>query len=296
MAKWLDNPRFLVFEVEDRVATITLNRPEKRNALNQELLLEIQSALREADDLTAVSSVVLQGAGKDFCAGYDMTAGGDYTLAPGGGDFDRGRYRGKGSFDDDLWGLRVRGQPRMEPFDMFKPVIAKVHGNCLAGGTDIALMCDIVIAANDARIGFPATRALGSPSNHMWLYHAGPQWAKRLLFTGDSITGKDAAQVGLVQKAVHAEKLDAEVALLAKRIACVESDLLACHKRIVNEGLELMGARTLQRIAGENDGRAHLSAAFPAFLNTVKEHGLKEALRRRDAPFGSGLASIEPDA
>jgi len=176
---------------------------------------------------------------------------------------------------------------------MFKPVIAKVHGNCLAGGTDIALMCDIVIASNDAKIGFPATRSIGSPANHMWLYHCGPQWAKRLLFTGDSIRGRDAAKIGLVQKAVSKEKLDAEVDLLAGRIGNVSPDLLACHKRIVNEGLELMGARTLQRIAGENDARAHLSKAFTGFFDVVQEAGLKEALRRRDAPFGDGEASID---
>ena len=290
MGKLLNKPEFLTFEVRNKAAYITLNRPEKRNALNAGLLKELNDALMEADDLVGVHCAVLQGAGKDFCAGYDLTPGGGYAPTP---NFDEKDYRGRDSFDNDAWGLLVRGSTRMRFFDMFKPVIAKVHGNCLAGGTDIALMCDIVIAANDAKIGFPATRSIGSPANHMWLYHCGPQWAKRLLFTGDSIRGRDAAKVGLVQKAVSKEKLDAEVDLLAKRIGSVEPDLLACHKRIVNEGLELMGARTLQRIAGENDARAHLSKAFTGFFDVVKESGLKEALRRRDAPFGDGEASID---
>jgi len=289
MAKWLNNPEFITFEVKKGVAYITLNRPEKRNALSQGLLKELGDALQEADDLKNVHCAVLAGAGKDFCAGYDLAAGGGYAPTTHNPD----DYRGNTSFDDDLWSLRQRGGVRMQFFDMFKPVIAKVHGNCLAGGTDIALMCDIVIAANDAKIGFPATRALGSPANHMWLYHCGPQWAKRLLFTGDSIRGKDAAKIGLVQKAVSKEKLDAEVDLLAGRITSVQPDLLAAHKRIVNEGLELMGARTLQRIAGENDARAHLSSAFKGFFDNVKEMGLKEALKRRDAPFGDGEASID---
>jgi enoyl-CoA hydratase len=290
MSKWLNKPEFLTFEVKDKAAYITLNRPEKRNALSQGLLKELNDALMEADDLVNVHCAVLQGAGKDFCAGYDLTPGGGYAPSQ---TFDEKDYRGRASFDDDAWGLLNRGATRMRFFDMFKPVIAKVHGNCLAGGTDIALMCDIVIAANDAKIGFPATRSIGSPANHMWLYHCGPQWAKRLLFTGDSIRGRDAAKIGLVQKAVSKEKLDAEVALLAKRIGNVSPDLLACHKRIVNEGLELMGARTLQRIAGENDARAHLSKAFTGFFDVVQEGGLKEALRRRDAPFGDGEASID---
>ena len=290
MGKWLNKPEFLTFEVKNKTAYITLNRPEKRNALSQGLLKELNDALMEADDLVNVHCAVLQGAGKDFCAGYDLTPGGGYAPAQ---SFDEKDYRGRASFDDDAWGLLVRGATRMRFFDMFKPVIAKVHGNCLAGGTDIALMCDIVIASNDAKIGFPATRSIGSPANHMWLYHCGPQWAKRLLFTGDSIRGRDAAKIGLVQKAVSKEKLEAEVDLLAGRIGNVSPDLLACHKRIVNEGLELMGARTLQRIAGENDARAHLSKAFTGFFDVVQEGGLKEALRRRDAPFGDGEASID---
>jgi enoyl-CoA hydratase len=244
----------------------------------------------EADDLKEVHCAVIAGAGKDFCAGYDLAPGAGYGID---NDFDPGAYRGHQTFDDDAWQIKARGTVRMIFFDMFKPVIAKVHGNCLAGGTDIALMCDIVIASNDARIGFPATRQIGSPGNHMWLYHCGPQWAKRLLFTGDSVRGRDAAKIGLVQKAVSPQKLDAEIELLVGRISHVSPDLLACHKRIVNEGLELMGARTLQRIAGENDARAHLSASYKQFGADVQAGGLKEALRKRDAPFGDGEASLD---
>lgn len=293
MGKWLKDPQVITFEIKDKVATITLNRPEKRNALSMQVLNEFQAALMEADDRKDVRCVVLQGAGKDFCAGYDLGGGGGYLTT--GGDFNADEYRGMSTFDDDLWQLRLRGQPRMLPFDMFKPVIAKVHGNCLAGGTDIAFMCDIVIAADDAKIGFPATRALGSPANHMWLYHMGPQWAKRMLFTGDSIRGKDAAKVGLVLKSVPKDKLDAEVGQLAKRISNVESDMLAAHKRIVNLGMELMGTRTLQRLAGENDGRAHLSSSLGNFMKNLNEKGLKEALRIRDEPFGKGEASTDPE-
>jgi len=295
MGKWLTDPQTILFEVKDGVARITLNRPDKRNSLTQQLLEEMQAALIEADDLKEVRCVVLEGAGKDFCAGYDISSGGDYLPQGQTYGFDVERYRGQASYDDDAWQLRMRSAPRLQIFDMFKPVIAKVHGNCLAGGTDIAFMCDMVIAADDARIGYPATRALGSPASNMWLYHVGPQWAKRMLFTGDTLRGSEAAKIGLVMKSVPAEQLDAEVHYLARRIANVEPDLLATHKRVINAGMELMGARTLQRFAGENDARAHLSSAYSQFGAKVKAEGIKAALQERDRPFGRNEASTAPE-
>ncbi|MGE0387139.1 MAG: crotonase/enoyl-CoA hydratase family protein [Gammaproteobacteria bacterium] len=285
MGKWLNDPQAITFEVRGAVAYVTMNRPEKRNAINNRMMTELRAAMLEADDLRAVRCVVLQGAGKDFCAGYDLAGGYNPNAPP---DFDPEQYRGRKNFDDDLWHLRMSSEMRVLLFDMFKPVIARVHGNCLAGGTDFALMCDFVIAAHDARIGFPATRAIGSPANHMWLYHVGPQWAKRLLCTGDAIRGREAAKIGLVLKSVAKDRLDDEVAELARRLCAVDADLLSAHKRIVNLGMELMGARTLQRLASENDGRAHLSNGFKAFFDNVDQYGLKEALKLRDAPFGTG--------
>jgi len=296
MGKWLSETNTILFDVSDGVARITLNRPDKRNALTQQLLDELQAAMIEADDLTDVRCIVLDGAGKDFCAGYDISSGGDYLPPNQTYGFDTSQYRGQSTYDDDAWQLRMRSAPRLQIFDMFKPVIGKIHGNCLAGGTDLALMCDMLIAADDARIGFPATRALGSPANNMWLYHVGPQWAKRMLFTGDTLRGNEAAQIGLVMKSVPTELLGAEVDYIAKRIANVPADLLAAHKRVINMGLELMGARTLQRLAGENDARAHLSPAYAEFSNIAKNEGIKAALQHRDGPFGKGEASMHPEA
>jgi enoyl-CoA hydratase len=178
--------------------------------------------------------------------------------------------------------------------DVHKPIIAQVHGNCLAGGTDLALACDMVLAADNARIGFPATRANGSPPAHMWFYHVGPQWAKRLLLSGDSLTGRDAAKIGLVMDAVPVEELEAEVAELARRLSFVDADLLSANKRIVNLGLELAGARTLQRLAVENDARAHQSQGprRAQFKADMEANGLKEALKRRDEPFGDGMIKL----
>src|SRR5262249_3881512 len=163
---------------------------------------------------------------------------------------------------------------------------------CHAGGTDVALVCDMVIAAEDAVCGFPPARDLGTLPNNMWLYHVGPQWAKRLTLTGDTITGAEAAQIGLVLKAVPAELLEAEVEGLLDRFAMIDPDLLSANKRIINLGLELMGARTVQRLAAENDARAHQAASAREFPQKVMEKGLKEALRERDAKFGDGRARV----
>jgi len=288
MRKWLHTTEHLRFEVQDRVARITLNRPDRRNALSWDLLTELRSALLEADDLTAVAVIVLEGAGPDFCAGYDMKSAYARYAAEGGASLD---YRsGSGSFDDDAWKLERFQELLRTAFVIHKPVIAKVHGHCVAGGTDLALYCDMVMASDDARIGFPATRAMGSPPNHMWIYNVGPQWAKRLLLTGDVVSGADAAKIGLVVASVPAQRLDDEVMALARRLATLDPELLATQKRIVNLALELAGANTLPRLAAEMDARAHLTRAKKDFDADVAALGFKAAVRKRDGPFGDGVA------
>jgi enoyl-CoA hydratase len=292
MAKWLQTTETLTFEVAERVARITLNRPDKRNALTPQALGELSDALIEADDRTDVHAIVLAGAGRDFCAGYDLA--GAYA---GQGAGDGPAYRSQnGTIDDDVWQLEQTQKKTIAMFDIHKPVIARVQGNCLAGGTDLALMCDMVVAADDARIGFPAARANGTPPQNMFIYHVGPQWAKRLLMTGDWISGKDAARIGLVMDAVPAADLDSAVNELARRVALVDAELLSAHKRVVNLSLELQGAHTLQRLAAEMDARAHLSRGprRSQFRADMAEQGLKTALKNRDEPFGDG--QVKPSA
>ena len=284
----------IIYEPVDGRARITLNRPEKRNALSIPLLQELSEALWEADNDTAVHCVILRGAGKAFSAGYDLTPN---LNAPASGAGSDRKYRDGGIYADspaidDVWRLEYSQRLRMVIFDMHKPVIAQIHGHCLAGGADIALLCDMIIAADDAVIGFPPARDLGSLPNQMWVYHCGPQWAKRLVLTGDTITGKEAAQIGLVMKSVPPEYLEREVETLADRLAKIDADLLSANKRIVNLGLELMGARTLQRLAAENDGRAHLARGTRFFRKTAKEQGLKAALADRDVGFGEGSVRV----
>ncbi|RKE39144.1 enoyl-CoA hydratase [Paraburkholderia sp. BL23I1N1] len=292
MGKWLKSTEWVQFDVAERVARITLDRPDKRNAINGVLLRELKEALLEADDLKSVNVIVLCGAGKDFCAGYDLVTTYSDRAAE---QIDPGEYRGTvRSFDDDCWSMERQAETVNLMAEIHKPIIAQVHGNCLAGGTDLALACDMVLAADNARIGFPATRANGSPPAHMWFYHVGPQWAKRLLLSGDSLTGRDAARIGLVMDAVPADQLDAEVSELARRLSFVDTDLLSANKRIVNLGLELAGARALQRLAVENDARAHQSQGprRAQFKADMEADGLKEALRRRDEPFGDGMIKL----
>lgn len=296
MGKWLKSSEDLLFELRGHVAYVTLNRPDKRNALSFQLMQDVHAALLEADDLTAARCIVLSGAGKDFCAGADV-AGGPVETGDKKPDYDPADYRARdNSFDDDAWLTEQISRLRLVIHDMHKPVIAKIHGNCLGTGTDLALNCDLVVAASDARIGFPPVRALGSPANHMWIYLCGPQWAKRMLMTGDVLRGADAARIGLVLDAYAPDELDEEVDRLARRIALIPSDLQATHKRIVNLGLDLMGWNTLQRLAAENDSRAHLTAPYRQFFETGKAEGFKAALKMRDDPYGDRTGDSRADS
>jgi len=282
----------IMYEVENGRARITLNRPEKRNALTLKLLKELNEALWEADNNSEVHCVILKGAGRSFCAGYDLT-GADRDVPVSSVQSDENRYRGGMAIDDDTWHLERAQRYRMAIFDMHKPVIAQIHGHCLAGGTDVAMLCDMLIAADDAIFGFPPARDLGALPTNMWLYNVGPQWAKRLTLTGDTINGQEAAEIGLVMKSVPGDLLEQEVEQLADRLALIDPDLLSANKRIINLALELMGARTLQRLAAENDARGHKSAAAANFVKTVGEKGLKQALKERDAKFGDGKARVK---
>ena len=277
----------IIYEVERGRARITLNRPEKLNALSIQVQEELNHALWEADNDDRVHTVILRGAGRAFSAGYDLTP---RPLAER--DSDDHTRQGR-SFDDDAWRMEQSQRLRMAIFDMHKPVIAQIHGYCVAGGTDVALLCDMIIAADDTLIGFPPARAQGALPNNMWLYNVGPQWAKRLMLSGDFVTGADAAKIGLVLKAVPLELLEQEVEGLADRLAMIDTELLSANKRIINIGLEIMGARTLQRIATENDARAHLAPSVAEFGSRSREQGLKAALQWRDTKFGDQRALVD---
>lgn len=292
--KWLKSTERISFEVRDHVARIALNRPEKRNALSALTLQELNQALLEADDRRDVNVILLSGEGRDFCAGYDLTDsyGGKSDSST---EYDPDAYRTRaGTLDDDIWNLARQQDLTAIMLDLHKPVVAKIQGNCLAGGTDLAFSCDIVLAADDAKIGFPAARANGTPPTNLWFYHCGPQWAKRMLFTGDTISGLDAAKIGLVLESYPADEIDAQADDMVRRIGSVDAEILSAHKRVVNIQMDLAGARQSLRFAAEMDARAHLSQGprRAQFRKDMAEKGLKDALANRDAPFGKGRVEL----
>ena len=278
----------IIVEKERGRARITLNRPEKLNALSRRLQGELATALRDADEDNRVHSIIIRGAGRSFCAGYDLTP---ERQLEGETVDERDRYaevyRASQAFDDDVFRMESAQRDRMAIFDMHKPVIAQIHGYCVAGGTDLALLCDLVVAAEDAHIGFPPVRAMGGPPAHMWTYLVGPQWAKYMLMTGEFVTGAEAERIGLVWKSVPLDDLEETVEELADRLAMVPTDLLSGNKRSVNLALEMMGARTMQRLAAEMDARMHVSPSMEEWRSRNREQGLKSALEWRDGRFAN---------
>jgi enoyl-CoA hydratase len=255
----------LLAETVDRVRYLTLNRPEKRNALTLDQLGALFDALLVADRDPAVGSIVVRGAGDAFCAGIDIDPS-QTDLA-----YDRRSLRHE---------LRL-----LEPFRRFEemwqlptPIVASVHGHCLGVGTDIAFHADLTLCSLDARFAYPPVRSMASPPTHMWTYLAGPQWAKRLLLTGDTIDGATAARAGFVIEAVPAEELAAVTHDLARRIAKIPPDVLAHNKSICNKVIDAMGRALVQELAREQNAMAHHSPDAQEFGRVAAAEGLKAAL------------------
>ena len=269
---------FIKYEPSDGIARVTLNRPEKLNALSLQLRAELIDCLHKADDDPDIRVISLRGAGRAFCAGYDVT--------PPQTDEEREtRSATRDNIRSDMHGLQKTARMMTSIFDLSKPVIAGIHGHVIAGGTDLALHCDLIIAPDDANIGLPPVRAMGTPPTHMWTYMVGPQLAKWFMLTGETVTGKQAADMGLVLKSVPASDLDDAVEALATQIAKIPWEMLAANKSIVNKALDLMGRNMMQVIAAETDAVSHQSPIVKEFNRISNEQGLKAALEMRDAPF-----------
>lgn len=265
----------LTYEEIGRVRRVTLDRPEHHNPLTPRCIREILAAVDEAGTDAAASVVVIRSTGRSFSSGYGFIAE----------DTDPGDFPVHAAIEDDVSAMLALATNWSGIWDCPIPVIAQVQGNCLAGGTDLALHCDLVVAAEDARIGFPPVRSMGVPPTNMWLYHVGPQWTKHLLFTGDTLTGVEAKEVGLVVSTAPAGSLDEVVLELAQRIALIGRDLLVANKRVVNMGVDLMGRSQLQRFAAINDAIGHRAPAALAFNERIGEVGLRQAVKERDAAF-----------
>jgi enoyl-CoA hydratase len=257
------------------IRRITLNRPEQHNPLTPRCVREILRAIELAGADAAVRAVIIRSTGRSFSSGYGYVAE----------DVEEGDFAQHAGIEDDATAMIGLGSGWARVWDCPIPVIAQVHGNCLAGGTDLALHCDLVVAAEDARIGFPPVRSMGVPPTHMWLYNVGPQWTKRLLLTGDTVTGSEAQGIGLVVATAPADELDQAVLDLASRIALIGRDLLIANKRVINLGVELMGRSQLQKFSALNDVIGHRAPEARAFSERIGELGLREAVRERDRAF-----------
>jgi enoyl-CoA hydratase len=272
----------LTVEQLGQVRRLTLSRPEQHNPLTPRCVREILGAVDDAGSDKETSVVIIRSTGRSFSSGYGFIAA----------DTDPGDFTPHETMEDDVSGLLALASGWARVWDCAIPVIAQVQGNCLAGATDLALHCDLVVAAEDARIGYPPVRAMGVPPTNMWLYHLGPQWTKRLVLTGDSLTGVEARELGLVVATAPAADLDVTVLQLAERMALIDRSLLVANKRVVNVGVELMGRSTLQRFAALNDAIGHRAPAAIAFSDRIGEIGFRQAVRERDDPF----EGTRPDA
>ncbi len=223
------------YEATGRVATITLDRPERLNAIDRHMPGEIRRAVAAANDDNSVHVIVITGAGSSFCAGYDLK---EFAEEPGPNP---GVQEMPWDPTVDFRFMYQNTQDFLSLWRSYKPTIAKVRGHAVAGGSDIALACDFVVMAADARIGYPPARVWGCPTTAMWMYRVGAEQAKRMLLTGDLIDGDEAKAMGLVLDAVPEPDLDARVAALAERMAGVPRNQLMMQKLMVNQAFENMG-------------------------------------------------------
>jgi enoyl-CoA hydratase len=269
----------ILYTTADRIARITLNRPERLNAINATLTSELRQAVAGANDDPSVSVIILSGSGRAFCAGYDLDWG---TKAE-----DANQRAMSGQWDPvrDYQGMSRNVRAFMSLWESPKPVIAQVHGWCVGGGTDMALCSDLIYMAEDARIGYPPARVWGEPTTVMWIYRLGLEHAKRLMLTGQSLTGAEAQRLGLASAAAPEADLPGTVNDIARKLATIPVNQLVMSKLLVNQAYENMGLRTTQILGTFLDGTARHTPEGVAWRDLAMKEGFREAVRRRDGPW-----------
>ncbi len=271
----------VAYERSGRLARLILNRPERGNGITRGLVSELERAVERADLDPDVHVLLLSGNGKGFCGGYDLVeyAEGQIPNHDPAQPWDP-------MVDHAMMSRNVRAF--MSLFHCSKPVVCKVHGFCVAGGTDMALCSDLLVIAADAKIGYPPARVWGSPTSAMWAYRLGPQRAKRLLFTGDLLSGSEALEWGLAIEAPAPEQLDERTEALVARIAKLPVNQLAMMKLLVNQSLYSQGLHATQLLGTVFDGMARHTREGYAFQQLADREGFRAAVRARDEPFGEG--------
>ncbi len=262
------------------IATITLNRPEKYNTLRPSLLNDLDDALRQANTDNEVKVIILEGAGDAFCAGFDFSGGLEHFEDITEDNYDPG-------MDVDL--VINPCKTYMTQFMGFwrglKPVIAKVHGYCMGGGSEMALCADLVVASDDARIGTPYSRVWGCHLSGMWVYRLGLAKAKYYALTGEWVSGKEAADIELINQSVPLEELDQTVQALAEKLASIPLTQLMAMKLIVNHAYDNMGLQSTQTLGPILDGIMRNTPEGRDFVRVAKDEGVKAAVTMRDEPF-----------
>jgi len=295
----------MTYAVDGRVARITLDRPQRGNGITRALVTELERCVEQADLDPVVHVLLLSGNGKGFCGGYDLvesaegagTMGEELVKPPPGSPLDpmvmAANHDPSGTWDPmvDYEMMRRNVRAFMSLFHCSKPVVCKVHGFCVAGGTDMALCSDLLVIADDAKIGYPPARVWGSPTTSMWAYRLGVQRAKRLLFTGDSLSGTQALDWGLAIEAPPAEQLDERTEILVQRIARNPLNQLQMMKLLTNQQLYAQGLHQTQVLGTVFDGITRHTKEGYAFQQRAAEAGFREAVRERDEPFGDRGAS-----
>ena len=285
----------VIYETDGAVATITLNRPERLNTIVPPMPDELQDAVHRASRDGAVKVIVLRGAGRSFCAGFDF-----------GGGF---HHWDEGMTTDGSWDpgkdFAMATSPASGPIPKFmsiwrtpKPVIAQIHGWCVGGGSDMALCADLVIASDDARIGTPYSRMWGCYLTGMWLYRLGLTKAKEYALTGRPLSGVEAAEAGLINRSVPFAELEATVAAEARRLAEIPLSQLSAMKLIVNQAYENMGLASTQTLGPILDGLMRNTPDAAEFIEVAEGEGVGAAVTRRDGPFGDysqAAADEQPD-
>ncbi|XP_077986193.1 uncharacterized protein LOC144440682 [Glandiceps talaboti] len=275
------------YTTKDKVAYITLNRPHRLNALDEYTPQEIFQSVQLANSDDNIKVIVLSGKGRAFSAGYDLKK---FAEA------DRGTVSQKMPWDpyQDFKQVHSATEAYMSLWKSYKPTICKIHGFCVAGGSDLALCTDIIIMAEDAKIGYPPIRVWGCPHSAMWAYRMGAEKAKRMLLTGDLIDGIEAAKLGLVLKAVPADQLDAEVNKLVQRMVNVPSNQLFFQKQVINQAVEHMGLSSSQRLASIFDGMTRHSPEGIKFQQRAADIGFKQAVKERDSGDETLWSDLNP--
>lgn len=272
--------QLVLYSVSDQVATVTLNRPEKFNTLRPELLAQLGDALERANRDSDVKVIVLEGAGDSFCGGFDFSDGLEHYATAREDGYDPGMdvsnvVNPYTSYLTQFMGL-WRGT---------KPTIAKVHGYCVGGGSEMALCADLVVASEDARIGTPYSRVWGCHLSGMWVYRLGLAKAKYYALTGEWVSGREAADIELINFAVPLEELDAKVAELAGKLTQIPFTQLMAMKLVVNQAYDNMGLQSTQTLGPILDGIMRNTPEGRAFVHHARDKGVKSAVTERDAPF-----------